>query len=362
MKVRGYLYLMLFLLAGCSNFGATQLPSDRISYNSSLVRSNEQQALLNIIRLRYSRPAYFLSVNNIVSQFNYSANLDLTVSNNPPPPALLGSGSGSIGYSTAPTITYTPLQGSQYITNLLTPINLKVVYMLLNQQWNIYHIGRLLFQKFGKFDNASVAARPPSTRFPEYKKFDELFNTLGQIEHDNRLLIEPDLKDKADFKIKFTILHYKLLTAHQKSIVKQIGINKKSHTFYITMTRSTPENKALNKTKNVFLIETRSIQSIFNYLSKSIDIPQRDLGVQTREIRLPNGQFFDWRQVTKGIFHIRSCDFNPTNAYVAVRYQGTWFYIANNDFQSEDSLSLLMMVLDIYQGNVKSYLPVFTVS
>lgn len=91
-------------LTSCSNLGSVALPPDRLAFNGSLLNSDEQQALLNIVRLRYTDSPYFLSVNNVVSQFNFGSSFGTNIANGSPPPALLGSANASFNYSEAPTI------------------------------------------------------------------------------------------------------------------------------------------------------------------------------------------------------------------------------------------------------------------
>ncbi len=99
--------LFVFGLSSCSNMGSIALPPDRLSYNQALSNSNEQQALLNIVRLHYTDPPYFLSVNTIVSQFSFGSDFNVNVANSTPPPSLLGTGNADFNYSESPTITYT---------------------------------------------------------------------------------------------------------------------------------------------------------------------------------------------------------------------------------------------------------------
>jgi len=57
---------------------------------------------------------------------------------------------------------------------------------------------------------------------------------------------------------------------------------------------------------------------------------------------------------------IASSSMPPDNAYVAVRYRGSWFYVNDSDLTSKSTFSLLMQLFALRAGDVKSAGPVLT--
>ncbi len=105
-----------------------------------------------------------------------------------------------------------------------------------------------------------------------------------------------------------------------------------------------------------------NVLGIFNYL-EGVDLPTAD--VENKLVPMTyhhDGRPFDWRHVTIAMINVKTAQFQPTDAYASVRYRNHWFYIADCDFESKETLDLLAIITGIYQGNIKSYLPVFTVS
>ncbi len=348
-------FTMLIFIAGCSNFGATQLPPDRLSYNASLQYSDNQQMLLNIVRLRYTDELYFLSVNNVVSQFSLSKSLDLNVANNTaPPPAISASGDANISLSESPTITYTPLQGEDYITKLLTPVDLSVLYMLMRAGWGANQVFRLLIQRLGHMQNAILASRTTSSRIPKYKEFQKFGLMLRDMQYADILEVTPD-QINGKFAIKLTITNFAKVKPRYLSLLARHGINAKSPMVWMV---SDPSQQ-----KNHIFVQTRTLLGVFNYLSKGVDVPAEDI----RRHLVPmtytkDGQIFDWRKITVGQIKVRNSKSKPTNGYLSVRYRGYWFYIADEDFDTKETLNILSILMGIYQGEIKSFLPVFTVS
>lgn len=355
MKLKFLLGIVLCLgLSSCSNLGSVVVPPDRLAYNRALLSSDDQQVLLNIVRLRYTDTPFFLSVNNVVSQFSFGSNYSLSVSNSSGPPALLGSGTGGFTYNEAPTITYTPLQGEDFINRLLTPVDLNVIYMLFRSGWSVHHVSRLVIQRFGSVENAVLASRAISGRIPEYKPFLTLVSVFRHLQDTNNMLIRKDLIDNV-FAIRLTIPHYSKLTMHERKILSQFGVTADSPDMWLVTNAPTAKNQVY--------IETRTVIGLLNYLAKGVDVPAND--VESKQVRMtcyPDGTFFNWHLVTKDMIRIRTSKAKPDNAYAAVMYRGSWFYVPETDFSSKETLNLLAIIMGIYQTKIQSSLPVFTVS
>lgn len=347
--------LGVMVVAGCSNYGSVQLPPDRLSYNTSLQYSDTQQIVLNIVRLRYTDIPYFLTVNNVVSQFSYSRTGSLNIANNTSsPPALSGSANGAVSLSESPTLTYTPLQGEDYAKRLLAPIDLSVLYQLIRSGWGVDKILRLLIQRLGPYDNASLASRQTSERAPTYEAFQAWGLMMRDLEYTHHLAVEP-VEFQGGFSLKVIIKGFK--TIPQKYLVRlqKIGITPETPAFWID---STPVKMPLH-----YYAQVRSVLELLNYLSKGVVVPPDHLKQHVaRTTYDKNHKVFDWHVITRGQIKVLSSRMKPDNDYLSVRYHGYWFYIADDDFHTKETLNIVSVIMGIYQGDVKSVLPVFTVS
>lgn len=345
------------LISSCLHYGSMILPPDRMSYNRSLLESDNQQLLLNLVRLRYSDIPYFLGVNNVVAQFQYEHDLNVSISSNsyfPPPPSIFGLAQDTVRLAENPTITYTPLQGSDYVHKLLTPIDLAAVHMLIRAGWGVNEIFRLFFQRMGPLDNAILSDRTTSSHAPEYK----LFHRFGLFLHDlqyNGHLSVGDGKVNNNYVIKIKIQHFDTLTAKQRAYAKRYGLTPDSPELILCATPM--------QGKNIWLVQTRTILGLFYYLSKSIEIPQANIDQKRAPITYTkDGKIFDWQKLLVGELQIFSTKRKPQNAYISVQYKDYWYYISDQDFNSKETLNILSIIMGIYQGDIKSVLPVFTVS
>jgi hypothetical protein len=51
----------------------------------------------------------------------------------------------------------------------------------------------------------------------------------------------------------------------------------------------------------------------------------------------------------------------PQDAYVAVKYDGRWFWIADTDIQSKNTFGIIMLLFSIADTGVKGAAPVVTI-
>ncbi len=336
--------------------GTFELPVNRYAYNESLQYSVMQQQLLNIVRLRYSDPPYFLSVNSIVSQsdltregeFNAATNSVFGVAR-----TLLG-GEVRASFSDKPTITFSPLQGTDFITRLMTPIDLSVIYMLLRGGWGVSHTLRPVLEQFGPFDGVKLASRVTSSRVPKYGEFTRLMNVLRKLQYDERLIMS---KTKIDnkFALRFDIARFEDLPTRDRATLRKINVSSDAPYFEL-VSEPSAEPHAL-------YTQTRTVLGMLSYFSKGVDLPEED--IRNKRVAMtyyPDGQVFDWRQVTGKLFRVRVCSNRPSHAFVSVKYRNHWFYITDSDFESKESLMLIAIIMGIYEGKIQAFLPVFTVN
>jgi hypothetical protein len=347
--------MSVLLVSGCFHFGAHNLPPDRIRYNKSVISSDLQQAILNLVRLRYGDTPNFLSLNNIVSQYtlntSISADYSRTSALNLVTDFFKISPTG--GLSQTPTITYTPMQGQEFVTRLMTPVDVKVVKVLLRDGWGIGRVFRTFFQRLGPFENAVVASRPTSHRVPVYEGFSELTHVLRTLQTNDALHVSNDNSLNV-YRIRFDILSFKDLKPEEKQFLAKYGITPKNPNFWIT----TDEESTLPRN---FWGETRTMLSIYSYLSKGVEVPVKDYNVADT-VKNPDGSIFDWDQVVGGLIKIKYCKILPKTPYIYVFYRGYYFYVDDTDENSKEGLNLLMILNGIFQGDIQSVLPVFTVS
>ncbi len=142
------LLISFFFLPSCSHLGPDFMEGNRNEYNKVLANTNDEEVLLNLVRRRYADSIAVLEVNSVSTSLEWKKSIGLAAKffdgdlsdNN------LGlSGDGS--YSEKPTITYLPLNGSDYVKNVLSPISLDTILLLTRSGWAADRVIRLTVNK-----------------------------------------------------------------------------------------------------------------------------------------------------------------------------------------------------------------------
>ena len=165
-------FLFAFFLNGCSGLGPSTLKGNRYNYNTTIQRSNDQQLLLNLVRLKYRDTPYFLEVNSVAAQFKFRANADADATLQDGVKGLFGFGVGA-SVEENPTISYAPLQGEQFIQRFLSHIPLQNIFLLTRSGWSFERIFRVCLERVGGLKNAPTASGPTPVIAPVYRDFAE---------------------------------------------------------------------------------------------------------------------------------------------------------------------------------------------
>lgn len=357
---RSFLMTVLFLLAGCASVGPHILPGNRINFNESLETSDADQILLNIVRMRYDDNPYFLSVSSITAGIRLKA-LMPTNFLFPPHESPISEISPEVDYEERPTITYTPLQGQEFITQMLTPIPLRNVYLLSGSGWDIERVLRITAQRIDDVPNAPNPSRTDTSYIPEYKEFLAFSRLLRKLHVDRDVLFEAakcDANKNGNNNFCVNVIVQQPVKHHDEiqklyAFLKLKGAPKK---FKIMQTYE-------GDNRTIVPIITRSFEGVLFFLSKSVDVTKDDI-LNNRVVtpRYPDGRYFDWHEITQGLMVIHSSDFKPMHVAETVFYRNRWYYIDENDAASKETLALLEVLFYLQAGNYRGVSPALTVS
>ncbi|MCM8525575.1 MAG: hypothetical protein NE327_03595, partial [Lentisphaeraceae bacterium] len=101
--------LALTLLTGCGSLvGPQNIRNERQDFNVALQQTNDEQMLLNLVRMKYRDTNMFLEVGAVASQYTLTSNVTASGSLKDNFSNSIGLGS-KIEYQEKPTISYTPL-------------------------------------------------------------------------------------------------------------------------------------------------------------------------------------------------------------------------------------------------------------
>jgi len=340
-------------LSACTQLGPDLMKAGRNDYNIAIQQTENEELLLNIVRLRYGDRPLYMDVGNVSTQFEWSQGASASASASSPTDDQVGIGA-SLLYSERPTITYTPMGGADFVRGVLTPVNLDTFVLLANAGWSIERLLRLSVDRINSVDNAPSAAGPTPRMAPKHAEFlraARLMRTLqkrgvleiGYHRHQQEqqvptLYIEPEALDWSETRELYEIFGL----ARGRNLFKLHTSGNSIHADYLGL-------------------DTRSLMEMVFFLSHGVEVPEKDREIGHVTVTTEaDGQPFDWSLVVGGLLDIRSSAEQPTNAQTAIWYRGSWFYLDDSDMTSKYTILLLEQLATLLGGTVEKVGPVLT--
>ena len=157
-------------LAACTSIGPTSIPFDRSDYSASIAESWKQQTLLNIVKLRYMDLPVFVEVSSIVAGYSMQTGVSVagTASSSDAIQGDFLSAGGQAVFTDRPTITYVPLTGEKFLRGMITPIDPKNIFFMLQAGYAADFILALTVESLNGVRNRSTAGGVVREADPEF--------------------------------------------------------------------------------------------------------------------------------------------------------------------------------------------------
>lgn len=395
--------------SGCATSNRP-LERTRIPFNEAVKVTNEEQLLLNIVRLRYTDTPSSLAVSSIAAQFEVQKSIGLT-------PFFAAQGAGlsdqirrfstvlpqaSISTADRPTISLTPMDDSEFTRRLFTPLTLESILYLAKTTWPISTVFRLYLENLNWVPNAQLASGPTPKLVPPYEEFlrgvralqvlqdrgqivfgsEERFESVGgpipaasvkgadivEAAHQGfEYAADPggktwSLRKKAPKPVVF-VDPAALGSAEMREVVRIFHLKPGLQKYDVTLEALPPFGNTAASRVSAFDLETRSLLQTLYFVSHGVDVPRdhiaRGFVTVTRDAA---GREFDWSHLTDGLFRVQSSTANerPASAHVAVRYKGAWFYVDTTDQVTKSTFSLILEISRLELNAKTSAGPVLT--
>ncbi len=342
-------------LSGCAQLGPDLVKAGRNDYNVVLRQTNDEETLLNLVRVRYGDRPLFLNVSSVSTSFTWTqgASADGNVFPGGSRGANVGI-QGNLDYSERPTITYTPLSGADFVKSVLTPADLDTLVLLSNGGWRIDRLLRIMANRMNGLRNAPQASGPTPSEPPKYARFKRVSTLMREIQR--RGALDFGYSDTGGKRTPvMSIARVALNWEETRELKGLLGLAPERNTFPLDTKANLPRPNAIG-------IEMRSLTGMFFFLAHGVEVPKRDQAKGLVMVtRYDSGEPFDWNDVVGDVFRIRSRSAVPRNAQVAIEYRGSWFYLDDSDLTSKYSLLLVEQLASLLGGQVEKEAPVLTI-
>ena len=141
LALRATIVCLTLVLSSCQTMGPRTIPQDSFNYNQRIANHENEQMLLNIVRLRYLEMPRFMNVASVINSYSRGGSAGVNGSSGPFGKSL--GGNVSSNWSDRPTITYTPMSGQAFSQSLLTPLPPSVIFFLIQSGWSAERLMRL---------------------------------------------------------------------------------------------------------------------------------------------------------------------------------------------------------------------------
>ena len=373
---------ILAFAGGC--FGPTTVRQTRDRYNEAIRQTNNEELLLNLVRLRYNEHPSFLPVTGLNAQFSLSAGAQYR--GGPERGGLDNFGDGTLGYSDRPTLTFGPQRPPELTRALLNQVSLETLYLFTRQAGDTERILRLFVRRMNGIENATSGGGPVPRDPPEFGEFRMVSELFGQLEGlgIGILATEQHCSDLAETTTVANV------EARDLVEIKKAGYGVRqipgSSGYQLTQTKpvrvlaiqpqavgspeileldrrlglipglpsypvvEAPEGQFLrtieDEPRDKITFTTRSILEVMYLLSKTVAVPEEHCrkGV-VRFTRNLDGSPFDWGQVSGDLFRVCVSKHRPDSAFVAVKYRDYWYFIRDNDLSSKTTINVFNELL-----------------
>jgi hypothetical protein len=363
------LLLLCLILAGCS-LGPRQLKGNRLGYNASIQKSDNEELLLNFVRLRYMEVPCFMQVSSVTASFEYSLALQAQsqwakgdLYTQFPRRFLNPLARGS--YTESPTISYSPLAGEKFVASLLTDVTPHRFWFLHRSGWEIDLLFDLVVRKIGPLHNPDPFEYQEPKYVEEQRKFQQFAHLLREyVRRDDFSLVYPDPAEKLPYDLA---MEFRFKNAGEaRSFESLLGTRLKlsplpdGHLLgQIFLSTSAGFRKPQESTLEgpLLRIRFRNFVGVLVNLLNGVETPPGE--AENGIVRRVAAPVEDSTLATAHIL-VHCVKAFPEKSLVAIRYRGHCFYISDNDFVSKRTFAFVSTLLALQSGEAKPTAPVLT--
>lgn len=342
-------------MAACTSIGPATVSRDRIDYASGIGNSWKEQTLLNIVKLRYADVPIFLEIAQVIAGYQLSSTVGANFSVGNFTAGIVGPTTASGGataagtYTDRPTVVYAPLTGVDFLKSLMTPIPPSAVLFALQSGYDATRIMRITLNSINGLNNQSYVLKRPAD--PEFLRLVELMRE-AQLNGTLQIRVERSTQGAQSTVIVFGPSKDAEVAAKGRQIRALLGIRsdvKEIQVYYGGYSGKDNEIDML----------TRSMLQIMQEFAAMVEVPETDVaegraspGLVRTEAGAPGGN---------PMVRIMSGETAPERAFVAVKYDGRWFWISDTDIRSKTTFGALILLFSIAETGVKGAAPVVTI-
>lgn len=345
------LILMLLTIGACSSIGPNAIREDQVDYAESIGHAATRQLLLNLVRVRHREVPYFIAVSQLVASYGVEYRGEASLSfldrvTSALQRQTLKEHGGHVlaagSYSDRPTITYTPLRGADAARLLLNPIPPGVLFALLASDQPAHLVLGIPVAAINGIRNMT-GDRQELIR--EGEQFREIIGLFDQLSSEERLALR-FVEDNGTRQAHLVFADRNPAGPRENRLRQLLDLDASKHDIPIVFGLGKGQPSELS-------IHTRSIIEVMRALSQVVPLRSGFRGETSSDLNPVDPLLSNVR-----IYAGRSA---PSDAFAAVSHRGRWYWIDQDDAETIELISFVMLLLNIADTTSSTQLPIVTI-
>jgi hypothetical protein len=294
----------------------------------------------------------FMDVASVVSGYSMQTgvNVNGTVSSERAVQGNYASIGGQAVFTDRPTITYVPTTGDKFLRGLITPLDPKNIFFLLQSGYAADFILGLSVESLNGVRNRSAAGGTVREADPEFIRALALLREV-QAAGAFAMRVEED-KAKGSTGVVFFRRDDVTPEIAEKSaeIRRLLKLPAEPQKFVLTYSPA-------RGTDNELAVNSRSMLQIMQAFASHLEVPEAHLKDHSAWPSPQNAETESSQQNVR----IHSGKNKPVSAFTSVRYRDYWFWIDNTDLQTKRALTVIMFFFTLADTGSPEKLPLITI-
>ncbi len=345
-------FAVVAALTGCHHLGPKSVAVDRFDYSGAIADSWKQQTLLNIVKLRYMDLPVFVDVASIVAGYSMQTGVSVngTLSSKSAVQGNFLAAGGQAIYTDRPTITYVPMTGEKFLRGLITPIDPKNIFFMLQAGYAADFILGLTVEGLNGVRNRSTMGGTVREADPEFVRALQL---LREIQAAGAVGMRVE-EDKA--KNQTAVMFFRRddigpdIVAKAAEVRRLLKLPAQEQKFTLNYS-------PVRGADNVLAVNSRSMLQIMSAFASYTDIPKAHLKDHRAAPALEKTE----PDASRNPVSIHSGKDKPADAFASVHYRGYWFWINDSDWQTKRALTAVMFFFTLADTGEPAKLPLITI-
>lgn len=339
------------MAASCTGVGPRTVPMDRFDYGTAIADSWKDQTLLNIVKIRYMDLPVFVEVSSIVA--GYSLQTGVTVNGVLSSEHAVQGNYGSVGgqaiYTDRPTITYVPMTGDKFLHGLITPIDPRNIFFLLQSGYPADFVLSLCVESLNGVRNRWAGGGIVRLADPEFVRALKLLREAQMVGGFGMQVEE----DKAKGSTAVLLFRRDDLSA---DVLDKLAEIRRLLRLPADQQKFVLRYSPMRGADNELTVNSRSMLQIMQAFASYVEVPEEHL-----QAGLVTAAFEKESPDQRDVGRIRSGPRKPEGAYAAVQYRGYWFWVDDSDRLAKRALTAVMFFFTLADTGNAEKLPLVTI-